>query len=360
MNVNNNLFELTQRKKSVVLSQDGYSNKVYKYIGGDSIIYRNHYIQNQNNLDYYGHIYEHNETMYIHSSEITLYDKVNISGPLSVSNNMFIDGNLTISGNLIGVTTTIPNNLYVTGDSTFASNLSTSGLLVSNNTIINGCLTVSCLNVSNTSNLNGNLIVSGNATFASNLSTSGLSVSNDVFINGNLIVSGSVSYINLNYPGPLIYNATYISQINATYTDNSQQAQNIFSTYIVPPRSNYKVRLMGTLQVYTNDSVNNIPFASTITRTIGTTTINLANKLNITTRDITYAADSPPYNNPTNLDTSLGTMFLHSKQHSYMISLLTTDEPATTLGITYTIRVVAGHHNLVFRNGSLIIDYIVP
>jgi hypothetical protein len=313
MNVNNNLFELTQRKKSVVLSQDGNSNKVYKYIGGDSIIYRNHYIQNQNNLDYYGHIYEDNETMYIHSSEITLYDKVNISGPLSVSNNMFIDGNLTISGNLIGVTTKIPNNLYVTG----------------------------------------------NATFASNLSTSGLSVSNDVFINGNLIISGSVSYINFNYPGPLIYNATYISQINATYTSTTKQAQNIFSTYIVPPRSNYKVRLMGTLQLYTNDSVNNIPFASTITRTIGATTINLANKLNITTGDITYAADNPPYDNPTNLDSSLGTMFLHSKQHSYMISLLTTDEPATTLGITYTIRVIAGNHNIVFRNGSLAIDYIV-
>jgi hypothetical protein len=226
---------------------------------------------------------------------------------------MFIDGNLTISGNLIGVTTKIPNNLYVTG----------------------------------------------NATFASNLSTSGLSVSNDVFINGNLIISGSVSYINFNYPGPLIYNATYISQINATYTSTTKQAQNIFSTYIVPPRSNYKVRLMGTLQLYTNDSVNNIPFASTITRTIGATTINLANKLNITTGDITYAADNPPYDNPTNLDSSLGTMFLHSKQHSYMISLLTTDEPATTLGITYTIRVIAGNHNIVFRNGSLAIDYIV-
>jgi hypothetical protein len=83
MQANTFIYNLTNSKKSVVLNQNGENNKVMKYIGGDNILYKNIFVQNENNLDYYGRIYEDGTTLNLESQSISLRG-VNIEGDIVI------------------------------------------------------------------------------------------------------------------------------------------------------------------------------------------------------------------------------------------------------------------------------------
>jgi hypothetical protein len=83
MNINANLTNLIQRKKSVVLTRQSESNKIFKYIGGDSVIYKDLYVQS-GTTGYAGHIYETGDTLSLNSESIDLNaSNININGNIS-------------------------------------------------------------------------------------------------------------------------------------------------------------------------------------------------------------------------------------------------------------------------------------
>lgn len=90
------LYNLTNSKKSVVLNQNSENNKVMKYIGGDNIVYKNIYVQNENNLDYYGKISEVGQTLKLESSNISMSGNLLVSGAnATFNNNLFLNGALS-------------------------------------------------------------------------------------------------------------------------------------------------------------------------------------------------------------------------------------------------------------------------
>jgi hypothetical protein len=91
MNINANLTNLIQSKKSVVLTRQSESNKIFKYIGGDSVIYKDLYVQS-GNTNYAGHIYETGDTLSLNSESIQLNaaSGVTVNGALELNNNKII------------------------------------------------------------------------------------------------------------------------------------------------------------------------------------------------------------------------------------------------------------------------------
>lgn len=97
------LYNLTNSKKSVVLNQNGEKNRVMKYIGGDSIVYKNIYVQNENALDYYGHIYEDGHILNLESENINLGGNLEVSGNATFLNNVIISPNKQIFMNPVAI-----------------------------------------------------------------------------------------------------------------------------------------------------------------------------------------------------------------------------------------------------------------
>lgn len=92
------LTNLNNNKKSVMLNQNGQVNKVLKYIGGDTIVYKNIFVENQNILDYYAHIHTTDTTLNLDSQNISIKGnlfltgaQVSISGSLDMSCNSILD-----------------------------------------------------------------------------------------------------------------------------------------------------------------------------------------------------------------------------------------------------------------------------
>jgi hypothetical protein len=103
MNINPNLNNLIQRKKSVVLTRQSESNKIFKYIGGDSVIYKDLYVQS-GTTGYAGHIYETGDTLSVNSQNIELNaaSGVALNGDLIINSDLIMNsGNLDLSCNLI-------------------------------------------------------------------------------------------------------------------------------------------------------------------------------------------------------------------------------------------------------------------
>jgi hypothetical protein len=108
---------LLNSKKSVYMNRNGgESNKLFKYIGGDSIVYKDIYVEDGSAVDYYGKISCDYHTLSISS------ETINISGSIS---NLTLSGDTTVNNLTVSGDTTV-NNLTVSGDTT-VNNLTVSG-----------------------------------------------------------------------------------------------------------------------------------------------------------------------------------------------------------------------------------------
>lgn len=122
MEANTFLYNLTNSKKNIVLNKNTEINKLMKYIGGDSILYKNIYVQNQNNSDYFSRIYMNDNSLTLEAENIVFSGNVNISGL-----QMSISGPLDMScNNIIGVSGLIfCDDTYIGNSTTYSFDILT-------------------------------------------------------------------------------------------------------------------------------------------------------------------------------------------------------------------------------------------
>jgi hypothetical protein len=100
------------------MNKNSESNKLFKYIGGDSVVYKDIYVENQNDSDYYGHISTLDHTLVLDSEFISPSGNVSlnnltVSGTLNVSN-INCSGTLSISaGNGLSVNGTVSADSFL-------------------------------------------------------------------------------------------------------------------------------------------------------------------------------------------------------------------------------------------------------
>jgi hypothetical protein len=113
---NQTINNLLNSKKSVYMSKNSESNKLFKYIGGDSVVYKNIYVENQNTGDYYSKISCNDHTLVLDSESISLsgsiepIDNLTVSGTLNVSN---INCSGTFAGNGLSVNGTVSADSFL-------------------------------------------------------------------------------------------------------------------------------------------------------------------------------------------------------------------------------------------------------
>jgi hypothetical protein len=189
------------------------------------------------------------------------------------SSNIYLSGNVNISGGILVTGSIAGSNLYISGNSTFNSLVAIyNGLAISGNITMNA----SNIFISGTLGISGGLIVTGSIT-GINLYISGnttfnsqLSVNNGLFVSGNVTMNSSKIYFsgNVNITGGLI--------VSGSSTFDSIEAKNIFvnNTKTTPVFSTF-LDINGSSTNFNITYGNNLYIANPYIPSIITNTLNV-------------------------------------------------------------------------------------
>ena len=206
MSLNINQILINKEKKKIVCFNHDLLKQmnVFKYIGGDSLVYNNFSIYDQNGNNY-AQIYNNLGSLTITANLFNIQAPIVInndvtfsynisSSSLHVSHDLNVSGNLTVSNNSI-----FYSDVTVLGTLNFSGGLGYDDLKITDNSTFGNWISTSGLRVSQNVSIRGDLSVSSNTTISNLLSISGLLVSQNANITGTLSVGNNMNLSGILY-----------------------------------------------------------------------------------------------------------------------------------------------------------------